>query len=92
MPAGVGVARPQLEPGGVAVLSAWSMSDHELLGFLFVVAILGFNSARQIKAINQRQPAMSGPQAIVAFITYICALAAHGLAGAPLIQSLLFPN
>jgi len=71
-------------------LAVWAFYTGRWL--ILVVAIFGFNSARQIKEINQQQPAMTGRQALFATVAYLCALGAHGLAGAPLIRSLLFPG
>ncbi len=71
-------------------LAAWAVYTGRWL--ILIVAILGFNSARQIRAINAIQPPMSGVHAVAATIAYVCALAAHGMAGAPLIRSLLFPG
>lgn len=58
---------------------------------ILIVAIIGFNSARRIGAINRKQPAMTPVQAGAATIAYLATAAAHGVAGAPLLARLLFP-
>ncbi len=56
---------------------------------IFIVAILGFSSARRIAVINRAQAPMSKSQAIIATTAYIAALVAHGMAGWSMIQRFL---
>ena len=69
-------------------LAAWAF--YASLPLIFLVALFGFSSARKIATINRAQPPMTGAQAVTAAIAYICAMAAHGLAGLPLIANILF--
>ena len=81
-------ASPLITRAMSIALAIWAIYTGRWL--ILIVAIFGWSSARQIKAINAVQPAMTGTQALAATIAYGCALAAHGIAGAPLILSLLF--
>lgn len=82
-------ASPLITRGMALGLGLWAAYTGRWI--ILLVAIFGWTSARQIKSINARQEPMTPAQALVATIAYGAALAAHGLAGAPLIMSLLFP-
>lgn len=73
---------------GIA-LAGWAIYTGRWL--ILIVAIFGLSSLRQMNAISSRQPPMTGGQATIALIAYLCAMAAHWVAGAPMILALLFP-
>lgn len=70
-------------------LAAWAFYTGRWL--ILIVAMLGFNSARNIEKINKMQAAMTPVQGIAATLAYLATMAAHYIAGAPLIKSLLLP-
>jgi Zn-dependent protease len=68
-------------------LAIWAFYAQHIL--IFLVALFGFSSARRIAVINRAQPPMTSSQSLIATIAYLSALAAHGLAGWPLVQQIL---
>ena len=71
-------------------LAVWAL--YAGLPLIFLVALLGFSSARRIAVINRAQPPMSPMQSLIAAIAYLAATAAHGLAGWDLITRILLRN
>jgi len=65
-------------------LGAWAI--YMQLPLILIVAVVGFNSARRVAAINKLQPAMERSEAIMAAVAYLATMAAHGMAGQLLIE------
>jgi len=81
-------ASQMLTMGMSIALILWALISQYFL--ILIVAMLGLNAARASAKLSERQPPMSGNQAIAATFAYLLSLWAFWLAGHPLISQILF--